>query len=69
MSGQAVVSLIRSLRSRKVVKLTKSLVGKESRKSECFAVMAEIAVQHLPHSKEGRLLHWCFCYEKFEEIN
>ena len=54
MSGQAVVSLTKSLlRSRKVVKLYEALVGKESGKSESSAVMAEIAVQTLPHPKGG----------------
>jgi len=49
-----VVSLTKSLlRSRKVVKLYEALVGKESGKSESSAVMAEIAVQTLPHPKGG----------------
>jgi len=58
-----------SFKSRKVAKLDEALVGKEVGKIECFAVMAEIAVRHLPHSKESRLPHWCFCYEKFVKIN
>jgi len=68
-SKRNVVSLIKSpIRSRKVAKLDEALVGKESGKSESFTVMVKIAVQTLPHSKESRLPHWCFCYEKFVKI-